>query len=391
MLDADLLNHPVVRDCVDALVDGRGGLVVYGQGLGGRETLVAAAVRIATTTGKTLTIVDAEPLREATAHLATQLGMAEHTFLSPAQAASWPTGFDPDGVLAVHGDVLRNQDMAEPLRAAARDASLHGHLVVARHPYGSNSLDTYTTQHRQITTAGPLPAPGAEDSNGPHTPGPITRRVQPPSRQAQAQQIREPTWMPHETDLRAEAPAQERAAEGEPLTPTTRPTEPTSLSKEVLDHGRFYQAASRHPRRTQPDPPDPGPVSFQPDSDRAFWITEDRPAGRPDTSADLEAKHQFLAALSAAEHTGTAQDPQPSPATHQAHSHTAPEDPHARLRDRLAPLLEQSRTRLHQTAQALGTPLQDRHAIAPGPPSAHDLSQRQATDRPQHDTGPRPH
>lgn len=34
MLDADLLKHPVIRDCVDALVDGRGGLVVYGQGLG---------------------------------------------------------------------------------------------------------------------------------------------------------------------------------------------------------------------------------------------------------------------------------------------------------------------------------------------------------------------
>jgi hypothetical protein len=72
------------------------------------ETLVAAAVRIAHATGKTLTIVDAELLREATTHLATRLGLAEHTFLSPAQAASWPTGFDPDGVLAIHGDVLRS-------------------------------------------------------------------------------------------------------------------------------------------------------------------------------------------------------------------------------------------------------------------------------------------
>ncbi|MEU4040038.1 hypothetical protein [Streptomyces collinus] len=47
MLDADLLKHPVIRDCVDALADGRGGVVVYEHGLGGRETLVAAAVRIA--------------------------------------------------------------------------------------------------------------------------------------------------------------------------------------------------------------------------------------------------------------------------------------------------------------------------------------------------------
>ncbi|MFF8401700.1 hypothetical protein ACF06P_08715 [Streptomyces sp. NPDC015684] len=84
MLDADLLKHPVIHDCVDALADGRGGLVVYEQGMGGRETLVAAAVRIAHATGKKLTIVDAEALREATADLARQLGLAEHTFLSPA-------------------------------------------------------------------------------------------------------------------------------------------------------------------------------------------------------------------------------------------------------------------------------------------------------------------
>jgi hypothetical protein len=88
MLDADLLKHPVIRDCVDALVDGRGGLVVYGQGLGGRETLVAAAVGIAAASGKTLTIVDAEVLREATTRLATQLGLAEHTFAPPRSDGS---------------------------------------------------------------------------------------------------------------------------------------------------------------------------------------------------------------------------------------------------------------------------------------------------------------
>ncbi|MFI2437129.1 hypothetical protein [Streptomyces sp. NPDC018693] len=303
MLDADLLKHPVIRECVDALVDGRGGLVVYEQGLGGRETLVAAAVRIAATTGKTLTIVDAELLREATAHLATQLDLAEHTFLSPAQAAIWPTGFDPDGVLAVHGDVLRNQDMVEPLRAAARAASLHGHLVVARHPYGSNSLDTYTAQFRQITTAGFIPAPAAADSNGPDTPGPVASRVQSPS--WQAQQIWEPTWIPHETDLPAETLAQEWIAAGESLTPT-----PTGLSEEVRDRGRSYQAAWRQLRRTQPDAPDSGPVSSPPDSDGIFWVPQEQSAGSPDIWADLEAKRQFLTARAAAR-TRSAPDPQP--------------------------------------------------------------------------------
>ncbi|MEU4038499.1 hypothetical protein [Streptomyces collinus] len=97
---------------------------------------MAAAVRIAHATGRKLTIVDAEILREATAHLARQLGLAEHTFLSPAQAARWPTGFDPDALLAIHGDVLRNRDLVEPLRAAARDAERLGapRLLLAMSP-----------------------------------------------------------------------------------------------------------------------------------------------------------------------------------------------------------------------------------------------------------------
>ncbi|MFF4845836.1 hypothetical protein [Streptomyces collinus] len=61
----------------------------------------------------------------------------------------------------------------EPLRAAARDASVHGHLVVARHSYGSAALDTYTTQLRQITAAALTPRPAAEHSTGPDTPGPL--------------------------------------------------------------------------------------------------------------------------------------------------------------------------------------------------------------------------
>ncbi|MEU7428932.1 hypothetical protein [Streptomyces sp. NPDC040750] len=40
-------------------------------------------------------------------------------------------------MLAIHGDVLRAQALVVPLRAAVRDANVHGHLVVARHSYGS--------------------------------------------------------------------------------------------------------------------------------------------------------------------------------------------------------------------------------------------------------------
>ncbi|MER7966831.1 hypothetical protein [Streptomyces ardesiacus] len=294
MLDADLLKHPVIRDCIDALVDGRGGLVVYGQGLGGRETLVASAVGIAAASGKTLTIVDAELLREPTARLATQLGLAELNFLSPAQAASWPTGFDRDGVLAVHGDVLRNQDLVEPLRAAARDASLHGHLVVARHPYGSDSLDACTTQFREIAAADFMPGHAAADSGSPDTPGPIARRVQ--SLSWQAQWIHESDWIPRDTDRQAETLAQEWgaqwAAAGEPLTPTAIPAESGGPSEEALDR---VPSRGRQLRRTQPEAPDSGPGPAEPDSGPVFWANRDSTTGRPDIGADLETKRQFLA------------------------------------------------------------------------------------------------
>ncbi|KOV52056.1 hypothetical protein ADL00_38495 [Streptomyces sp. AS58] len=302
-----MLKHPVVRECVDALVDGRGGLVVYGQGLGGRETLVAAAAGIAATTGKTLTVVDAELLREATAALVTDLGLAEHTFLSPTQAVSWPTGFDPDGVLAVHGDVLRNQDLVQPLRAAARHASLHGHLVVARHPYGSDRLDSYTSQFRQIAAADFMPAPGVEeDSTSPDTPGPVAKRVQSPS--WQAGQDGEPTWIPLAADHRAERLARERVAQDEPVNLTTAP--PGGISEEVLERGRSFRAAWRQLGGTQPDAQGASPASAQQDSDRVFRVTREGSAGSPDVWADLEAKRQFLAGIPGALRTVSVPDPQ---------------------------------------------------------------------------------
>jgi hypothetical protein len=51
----------------------------------------------------------------------------------------------------------------------------------------------------------------------------------------------------------------------------------------------------RQLRRTQPEAPDSGPGSAEPDSGPVFWETRDRPTERPDIWADLETKRQFLA------------------------------------------------------------------------------------------------
>ncbi|MFD3657632.1 hypothetical protein [Streptomyces sp. NPDC058620] len=47
-MDITMLRHPMVVQTVQALVaDGGGGLIAYDQGMGGRETLVAAAAATA--------------------------------------------------------------------------------------------------------------------------------------------------------------------------------------------------------------------------------------------------------------------------------------------------------------------------------------------------------
>ncbi|MFG2683945.1 hypothetical protein [Streptomyces sp. NPDC048392] len=190
--------------------------------------------------------------------------------------------------------MLRNQDMVEPLRAAARDASLHGHLVVARHPYDSDSLDACTTQVREIAAADFMPAHAAADSDSPDTPGLIARRVR--SLSWQAQPIHEPDWIPRDTDRQAETLAQEWgaqwAAAKEPLTPTATPAESGGPSDESLDRVR---SRWRQLRRTQPEAPESGPGSAEPDSGPVFWVTRDSTTGRPDIGADLETKRQFLA------------------------------------------------------------------------------------------------
>ncbi len=315
MLDADLLQHPVIRDRVDALVNARGGLVVYEQGLGGREALVAAAVGIAAATGRTLTVVDAELLREATARLTKQLGMAEHTFLSPEQAVNWPTGFTLDAVLAVHGDVLRNPELLEPLRNAALTARLHGYLVVARHPYGSDSLDPYTPLVLENRVTDFMPMTAGADRNSLDTPGPVDRRAQSPD--FQAQNAHEPTWIPRKSDQQAQALVQKWVEQLESL----NDTEPAGLSDEARERGRSYRTVWNQLRRARPDAPD----TVQQDSNGVYWVTQDQSAGPAGTFADLEVKRQLLADLEA-ERTASAPDLHPRTPPQQSEAHQDPHD-----------------------------------------------------------------
>lgn len=176
MLDPAELTQSGVKECLDALVGSGGGLLLYDQGLAGREALVAAGVQLAVASGRPLTVVDASSLRDDTAAFLNQLGMPHHTFLSPAQAASWPTGFTPDAVLAIHADVLLDPAVEEPLLAAAREASSQGHLLVARRPDGHPLLDALTAQTHQLVT-GPVTTAQAQAASAAlarYEPGPPT-------------------------------------------------------------------------------------------------------------------------------------------------------------------------------------------------------------------------
>jgi hypothetical protein len=150
VLDPAELGGSAVQACVDALVDGQGGLLLYDHGLAGREALLAAGAQLAVTADLPLTVVDADALRDDTTALLNRLGVPHHVFLSPAEAAHWPTGFTPHGVLAIHADVLLNPAMHDPLLAAVREASHAGHLLVARRPDGMPLLDEHTAQTHQL-------------------------------------------------------------------------------------------------------------------------------------------------------------------------------------------------------------------------------------------------
>ncbi|MFD6334243.1 hypothetical protein ACFWGI_32310 [Streptomyces niveus] len=155
MLNSGELDQSAVNACVNALVDSRGGLLLYDHGLAGREAFIAAGAQLAATAGLPLTLVDAESMRDDTAALLNHLGLRHHTFLSPAEAAHWPAGFTPNGVLAIHTDALLDPAVEEPLLAAAREASRTGHLLIARRPDGVSALDAHTAQTHQLIADSP--------------------------------------------------------------------------------------------------------------------------------------------------------------------------------------------------------------------------------------------
>ncbi|THA57041.1 hypothetical protein E6P78_31605 [Streptomyces sp. A0958] len=184
---------------MDALVGSGGGLLLYDQGLAGREALVAAGAQLAVASGRPLTVVDAASLRNDTAAFLDRLGMPHHIFLSPAQAASWPTGFTPDSELVIHADVLLHPAVEEPLLAAAREASSQGKLLVARRPDGAPVLDALTAQTHQLVT-GPVTTAQAQADAGTlarYEPGPLTAsHVQDDSSDAEPTRPRLPSHRP---------------------------------------------------------------------------------------------------------------------------------------------------------------------------------------------------
>ncbi|MFJ9580928.1 hypothetical protein ACIRQF_31625 [Streptomyces sp. NPDC101191] len=181
MLNPAELEQSAVQESVDALVDSRGGLLLYDHGLAGREALLAAGAQLAATADLPLTVVDADTLRDDTTALLDQLGVPDHVFLSPTEAAHWPTGFAPHGVLAIHADALLDPAVEEPLLAAAREASHAGHLLVARRPDGTPLLDEHTAQTHQLLAA-PMTTAQAQAATGTparYEPGPPSDRPSP--------------------------------------------------------------------------------------------------------------------------------------------------------------------------------------------------------------------
>ncbi|MEU7195545.1 hypothetical protein AB0B04_18745 [Streptomyces xinghaiensis] len=181
MLNPAELAQSAVQACVDALVDSQGGLLLYDHGLAGREALLAAGAQLALTADLPLTVVDADALRDDTTALLNRLGVPHHVFLSPAEAAHWPTGFTPHGVLAIHADALLDPAVEEPLLAAAREANHAGHLLVARRPDGTPLLDAHTAQTHQLI-ADPMTTAQAQAATGTparNEPGPPSDRPSP--------------------------------------------------------------------------------------------------------------------------------------------------------------------------------------------------------------------
>ncbi|MFE0773325.1 hypothetical protein [Streptomyces sp. NPDC058861] len=162
-MDTSVLRHPLIAQTIATLVAEGGGVVTYDQGMGGRETLIAAAAALAARTGTRLTVVESVVLHdEVRSTIAALHPTVQCTVLSAHDAAQQPNPA-PGGVLAVHADQLRNPAVRRPLLDLARAA---GHLLVARHAYSDTTLDdlagsAHSLDHRAFRRLGPVPnSPG---------------------------------------------------------------------------------------------------------------------------------------------------------------------------------------------------------------------------------------
>lgn len=158
-MDTSMLRHPLIAQTVEALVaDGRG-VVTYDQGMGGRETLVAAAAALAARTGAPLTIVESSVMHDDTRATVAALQPDVHCTVISARDAERQPAPTPGAVLAVHADQLIHPADRRPLLDLARATD---HLLVARHTYSDTTLDdlagpAHTLDHREFMRLGPVP------------------------------------------------------------------------------------------------------------------------------------------------------------------------------------------------------------------------------------------
>ncbi|MFJ5951444.1 hypothetical protein [Streptomyces noursei] len=153
-MDSSVLKHPRIAQIVDSLVDAGGGRVTYDVGCGGREMLIAAGTRLAAVTDAPLTIVESRVLHSEVRSLVRELQPdARFTVISADEAPLQPAG-SVTGVLAVHADVLRDEDVRPALLDMAESAD---HLVVARHDYSDTTLDSLATPGLVLRTHDLMP------------------------------------------------------------------------------------------------------------------------------------------------------------------------------------------------------------------------------------------
>ncbi|MFD3729750.1 hypothetical protein [Streptomyces sp. NPDC058671] len=158
-MDTNVLLHPLIAQTIATLVADGGGVVTYDQGMGGRETLVAAAAALAARVQAPLTLVEAPVLHDDTSATVAALQPDVHCTVISGRAAARRPGPTLGGVLAVHADQLRDPAVRLPLLELARAAD---HLLVVRHDYSDTTLDhlagpAHTLDHREFKRLGPVP------------------------------------------------------------------------------------------------------------------------------------------------------------------------------------------------------------------------------------------